>query len=445
MMEHFLEFDRVELLKNTLSKLKYRLHGLCLKEEIIFQKNMDCLISATLTIPALKIMVAGKGISHLMAETSAYAEMVERISVGIEPDFVLCSQLSIKQFKQLQNFAVYKYMKGYKYICQDDNVSTIKIEDLLKNENFDKEEFEFLKTKSELLKHWVSGTSLVSKKEVFVPPVFIKWISATNGLASGNTIDEAILHGCYEVFERFALISFLKDSTYSAPTIDNSSIKSETIQKMIKFFEDNGFVIEIKDLSFDGLLPVYAVMFFNKNMPTDSLMYNTIKAGASFNSELAIIRCFTERIQGTYICDEAHNFELRNDNCDKTHNFELRNDNYPDKYLPLFFNGICHIDLRPYCSSQKIPFISHNESVLSMCLNRCISIAETMKTDLIVVDHTHSILDFPTVRVVMPGVSDFLKWWNPNKVTVDLIGNYDKEVDTYQSKLFDVIGSSWKN
>ena len=426
------KFDRIESLEKTVSILKQALHTLDLKEEIVFQKSMDSLISATLTIPTLRAITNGKGVNFLMAEVSAYAEMIERISVGLETGFDMApySRIFTKRSERLQNFIDYKYMKGYRYTYQDSNVPVIKVESLLKDENFDKKDFDLLKTKSKLLKHWVSGNFLIDNKEIFIPPVFIKWISATNGLASGNTVKEAILHACYEIFERFAFIFFLKNPTYQAPTILNSSIKNKTIQEMIKFFENNGFDIEIKDLSFNCLFPVYAVMFFNNNVPTNCLMYNTIKAGASFNGETAIIRCFIERLQGTNIKDET---------CNST----LRNDNYPDKYLLLFFKGICHIDLNVYRSFQKISFRQHSESDLSTCLNKCIDITKKLKTDLVVVNHTHPVLKFPTVRVVMPGISDFIKWWDSNKVTVSLIGDYNEEEDKYQDKLFEIINSFW--
>lgn len=427
-------FDRTELLENTLFRLKQGLHKLDIEETITFQKHMGCSISAILTIPALRLTTSGKGVDFLMAETSAYAEMVERFSVVLEGNFnpTQYPQFSTQQLEKLQKFINYKYMVGYKYTHQDNNLSVIGVEDLLKNENFTEKDFDFFKSKSELLKHWIPGRSLVNKKDVFIPPVFVKWISATNGLASGNTMDEAILHACYEVFERFALISFLKSHSYMVPTVDNASINNETIQEMIKFFENNGIEVEIKDLSLNNVLPIYAVMFFNKNVSVDSIMYNSIKAGVSFNKETAIIRCFTERLQGINFQDQKY---------DNT----LRDDSFPDKYLHLFFKGICSIDLRPYRSNEKVSFVQHRESDLLKCVNKCVDVAKLINTDLVVVDHTHPILDFPTVRIVMPGISDFIKWWDPNKVTVDLIADYNKEENAYQNKFFNIIDSFEKN
>ena len=251
------KFHRVESLENTLTKLKQGLHKLNLTEEIIFKEDADYLFSANLIIPLLRASSNGKGITKLMAETSAYAEMVERLSAGLETGLNIepYIQFYSHQSEILQKFNTYKYVDGYKWTHQDNIPTVIGVEELLRNENFKKKDFEFLKMKSELLRHWIPGKSLIGKKEVFIPPIFVKWISATNGLASGNTVEEATLHACYEIFERFALISFLRTSPYRVPTIDNSSIENKIIKNMISFFEKHGFYIEIKDLCFDGLFP----------------------------------------------------------------------------------------------------------------------------------------------------------------------------------------------
>lgn len=427
------KFHRVESHENTLIRLKQGLHNLGLKEEIVFGKDIGLLTSASLFIPDLKMVSNGKGTSKLIAEVSAYAEITERISAGLEPGVNLepYSQLPAHQSEKLQKFIAYKYIKGYSWTHQDSKDSVIGVESLLRSENFEKEDFEFLKMHSELLRHWIPGKSLVSEKEVFVPPMFVRWISSTNGLAAGNTIDEATLHACYEIFERFALICFLKDHLYQSNIIDNSSIENETIQGLIKFFENKGFDIKIKDLSFNGLFPVYAVIFTNKALPSDYLMYNTIKAGASFNSEEAIIRCFTERLQGIDLDLEAKNSMKRAD--------FVQNDK--NDYLCLFFRGLCPVNLKDRCDGKVVPFVQRYELDLDACINTCISISKLMKTDLVVVNHTHPVLLFPTVRVIMPGLSDFIKWWNPEKITMDFIGKYSQNEINYQDNLFRVITS----
>jgi ribosomal protein S12 methylthiotransferase accessory factor YcaO len=70
------EFHRVEPLEKTLIRLKQGLYKLDLDAEIKqFMSSLNCSIFAELTIPLLRAFSNGKGITKLMAEVSAYAEI----------------------------------------------------------------------------------------------------------------------------------------------------------------------------------------------------------------------------------------------------------------------------------------------------------------------------------------------------------------------------------
>ena len=71
--------------------------------------------------------------------------------------------------------------------------------------------------------------------------------SNTNGLASGNILEEAILHGMLEVIERDAWSIFeLTHKNYAQ--IDLDSIESETVNDIINKFESEGIKIKLMDL-----------------------------------------------------------------------------------------------------------------------------------------------------------------------------------------------------
>jgi len=55
------------------------------------------------------------------------------------------------------------------------------------------------------------------------------------------------------------------------------------------------------------------------------------------------------------------------------------------------------------------------------------STCESLDTDLIVVDQTHPVLQFPTVRVIMPGISDSMRYWSEKSLTKEMISNTSKE------------------
>jgi len=234
------------------------------------------------------------------------------------------------------------------------------------------------------------------------------------------------LHGACEIFERDAMIKYLAQNP-ETPIIDQTTIKNPLIHEMLDFFKGNDVDVVIRDIS-RGLYPVYAALTFNRNLPTNYVGYNNIKAGSSFDTDEAIIRCFTERMQGT---DFATERELgpREEVDD------------PDRYLPSFFRGICPLDLTPYSTGTSVEYEPFTEENTADEVALCVSIAKAMNTDLVVVDHTHPVFKFPTARMIMPGVSDFMKWWDPQKVSPELVANLQPEEEAYEKKLMEVLNT----
>lgn len=375
-------------------------------------------------MPELRASSNGKGTSEIASVASAYAELAERLSAGME------TGIDIGQFRQLygekgdllSQITLYKYMDGYRWTHQDDLKHPVRAEDMLTDYRFTTAQYTHLKLNSELLRHWVSGYSLVHKKEVAVPILFVKWLSSTNGLASGNTIEEAIVHAACEIFERDALVRYLRrfdDSKF--PTIDKSSINDYDIIEAINFFERNNVETVIKYIG-RGIYPVFALMTFNHDLKPGHLGFNAIKAGASFSDIDAIKRCFTERMQGTTLQTEIGH-GMANDEILKS------------PYLPIFFKGVCPMDISPFKGGEVSKFGNNMLNGTALEIEECVNIAKTLNTDMIVINHTHPVLNFPTVRVIMPGVSDFMKWWEYSKLNIDFIGNIDSNEDRYENTL----------
>lgn len=381
--------------------------------------------SVRMMAPDLRIGSNGKGPTRAEAVASAYCELVERISIGM-----LCG-VFLAPYRQLHGpfsdiiteVEQFRYMPGYSWGHQDSFMNVLRVEDLLRDVKCTNGQLESLKMNSEFLRHWVPGYSLISEKEVMVPPLFMKWISATNGIASGNTIEEAIVHACCEIFERDALIKYLRHMNSTPPgTVLPETIEDHRILSILDYFKRNNVEVIIKNIGYD-MYPVMAILTFNHNMPKNQLGMNFIKAGSAFSATDALLRCFTERMQGTTFDAEA---KMLADDV-----LEL-----DQKYMPVMFSGVCPFDLSPFKNDgHSVHFVDWEENDTAKEIGLCKKIASTFGTDLIVVDHTHPMIGLPTVRVIMPGLSDFMKWWDPSKLTVDFIGNIQREEDVYESKL----------
>lgn len=118
--------------------------------------------------------------------------------------------------------------------------------------------------------------------------------SNTNGLASGNILDEAILHGIFEVIERDAWSIFeLTHKNYSQINLD--SIESELINNILDKFESNGIKIKLMDFTADIKVPTIAASADDTVTKDAGLL--TLGMGTHLDPEVAILRALTEVAQ----------------------------------------------------------------------------------------------------------------------------------------------------
>ncbi len=118
--------------------------------------------------------------------------------------------------------------------------------------------------------------------------------SNTNGLASGNILEEAILHGMFEVIERDAWSIFeLTHKNYSQ--IDLNSIESDVINDIIDKFESEGIKIKLIDFTADIKIPTIAASADDTVTKDAGLL--TLGIGTHLDPEVAILRALTEVAQ----------------------------------------------------------------------------------------------------------------------------------------------------
>lgn len=403
----------------TIKKIEEGLRAIGLETQynpITFYK--DNLYSGALVVPALNYSVNGKGVTIELAKASAYAELAERISCGFFNFFPILSQDNHGQLEQEEYFKFYyfAYLKGYVNKEQDffNNVDMLQVESIFQKQKLTESEIDLIK-KSEAAQHWVDGYSLTEDRKIKVPLRLVHRISGTNGLASGNTIEEAIVHGANEIFERFILYKTVKEKNI-LPSIDINSINDSYILKLVKYFQGNNIRVIIKDCSFNGQFPCLGVLFINDNLNNSDnpiiQKENNYRwfVEASFNYKEALIRCFTSYIQGVDGVNALKEFPVQ-DIIWKEWFKEIKvnyapRDTYRDLSKKNIYNGdLSFLEKGPL---RNIKDVLSDDSDLDFANNidQIKAICKTMDTELIVIDQTHPVLKFPAVRVIMPGASD---------------------------------------
>lgn len=115
----------------------------------------------------------------------------------------------------------------------------------------------------------------------------------TNGIAAGNTLEEAILHALFEVIERDAWSIAESFNRTNADVIvdDEDSVPG----RLLKKFSDAGVVIRLKDLTTD--VGVTTIGASSDDIRTKDPEMLDIGVGTHLNPEIAAIRAITEVAQ----------------------------------------------------------------------------------------------------------------------------------------------------
>jgi len=158
--------------------------------------------------------------------------------------------------------------------------------------------------------HWTQAWDILNDEEVYVPSnaVFHPYDSLgmamplfrsdSNGLASGNVMEEAILHALFEVIERDALsIAEQRRDMGRRLSITNDCPARQILDR----FQDNGIDIHLWLL--DGKTPIPTVAAAADDTVTKDPAMIVIGSGTHTSLEIAALRALTEVAQsrGSYL------------------------------------------------------------------------------------------------------------------------------------------------
>ena len=154
---------------------------------------------------------------------------------------------------------------------------------------------------------WNIAHDLISDEDYYIPSnaIFHPYVneddsiqslfkSNTNGLASGNSLEEAILHGIFEVIERDAW-SIFELTHKNSKQIDLDSIESEVVNDALSKFSENEINIKLMDLTADIKVPTIAASSDDTLLKDAGLL--TLGIGTHLDPEVAILRALTEVAQ----------------------------------------------------------------------------------------------------------------------------------------------------
>ena len=302
---------------------------------------------------------------------------------------------------------------------------------------------------NKMIMDYCNGFDLLNEKNILVPAslVIFKYIPKspsvnpyafyhTNGLASGNVIEEAICHALCEVIERDSISisefvssafqfhilktienSFIRngvlvkhieskkfiDDNGIYPDVDLNDIDSEPAKKLLKRFENCQISLNVKDITSDLGIPTFiasSVEWINHDYG-----YLVEGHGTHPDSRIALIRAITEVSQS-----RAANIQGSRDDLRKM-KYDL--DDNDDKRSWQFIK-----------SSKNIKFSNiksfYNEDILDDIKLILTKLKEKGLNKAIIVNLTNPKLNIPVVRAIVPGLETF-------KVNKSIVGNRARE------------------
>lgn len=149
---------------------------------------------------------------------------------------------------------------------------------------------------------WVQGYDIVQEEEVLVPAHAVfhplgrehgeLFRTSTNGIASGNTREEAVFHALMEVIERdaWSLVEVTKDAGPRVEGIDRG-IAGDLLRRFAAAEVD----VVVRDITSDIGVPTFAAVADDTVLRDPALL--TMGMGTHTNAGIAVLRALTEVAQ----------------------------------------------------------------------------------------------------------------------------------------------------
>ena len=319
------------------------------------------------------LSTCGKGLVPEQSRASAVMEYCERYSwnnfdMKNAPGYIEASYEEIKETK----------------------VRTVKEDYFLCNFTGIANKYPLLKKIKRIPMKWIKGFSLTHKEDFYYPIRWHNHIFGSNGLAAGNTMEEAITQGLCELIERENVYRLVVEKEL-ADDIDLSSIKHPAIKRAIDEAASAGIDLILKDITFDIGVPSFIVYGSNSKYK-DTLLHKGVGHGTYLGPEQAVARALSEYFQA---------FSLLHDDIKKRGPDLTAEPNKHYGFLVTYPHDIFYKCGRRKPLSEirdlsKKDFKDETEMLVSMLAKK--------GYETVITDKTNPVLGIPVVRVFVPGL-----------------------------------------
>lgn len=315
----------------------------------------------------------GKGVTPDQAKASAIMEAMERYSAELrETDTIVCGTL-----EEMRNAGV-SYLEPADMILparvmnglEASEIAWTKCYDILRGENV-----------------WVPACAVFYP---YYPDGDLQLFRFhTNGIAAGNTIEEAILHAMFEVIERDAWsIAESLNMTKADVIIDS---EDSIPGKLLRLFKDAGVEVNLKNLTVDTGVTTIAAS--SDDIRTKDPEMLNIGLGAHLDPEIAVIRALTEVAQSR--TTHKHGLKINAELQKKTRDMGYEN---IKKVNALWYRSNKNKIKLSELKNEATPYVLDD---IELVLGK---IMDAGFDRVVVADLTRPEIGIPVVRVIIPGM-----------------------------------------
>jgi len=340
----------------------------------------------------------GKGTTRTLCRASGYAELAERFSAGAGLHHGPSHFKYARQLNSTAQYCSYNQLKNEK-IGLDYFFASFRRKFRL--------EPGITRLARNFPLQWERAWSLTKRKYVWFPADWHMVTQATNGMGSGNTMAEAFVQATGEIFERYASTQTILER-YTLPTIDPATVRNPELRRVLAVFRKGNIECIIKDCSLGLPLPTVGVLFIDKRCTSGNRFVNTRSRnfflGTATDPEQAALRCFTEYVQCCW-----GQWEWAEEYWENWRQLGL-------PYRPQYRNRIHH-QIKNTIRIYDESFLKKNQGTVSFAdipkrdnrdslveLQQCLRGLARLGHEVLCVDHTHPVVRFPTVQVIIPGL-----------------------------------------
>jgi putative methanogenesis marker protein 1 len=244
---------------------------------------------------------------------------------------------------------------------------------------------------------WVEGYDLTCDESILVPaqavfhplssPYPPLFRTTTNGLASGNTPEEAIFHALTEVIERDAW-SLVETMRHAGPRIEGAD--GETVADLLERFHRAEIEVHLRDITSDLGIPTIAAVSDDILLKDPSLL--TIGMGTHTSAPIAAIRALTEVAQSRLTQIHGAREDIPHSDVRKQLGYERTK-----RLNRYWFEADTGVAMEEIQSLDRPDFLEDINTILERL--RSLGLGRVIAVDL-----TRPEIGIPVVRVIVPGL-----------------------------------------